>query len=584
MEPFALYLLKSSAILGLFYLVYQLFLKQETFFTANRHFLMIGIVAAFLLPSVTITQYMEAVPIHYGGAIVSDLPEAALPAQEAFPWASLFLWVYGLGIAFLTLKFLVQFLQLWKMIKKNSGVRQNGFHYIQISEPIAPFSFFKTIFYNPSNYSQAELDAILSHERAHAAENHSLDVLLAHILTIVLWFNPLSWLYRRNVKQNLEFLADASAINGIDSLRCYQYTLLKVSGGRYSLPITNHFYSSLIKKRIVMLHKSKSHHLKVLKLGLIVPLLLAFILTFNTKVVAQEPEVTFSIEKVEVLIDKDSEDADLKSDMVFLKEKGVTLKFKGIKRNTAGEIMAISASFKDDTGKSGNYNLSGDTPIEPFVFTLEYEGDYKKMSFGSAASKTFQKKGNSYTKKIVINSEEEDRGKLVDKKKTVIKKVDKEGDEGEAEEMEWFTDDDTNAIQVIIEEIDDLEKIIVNGKEVSREEYEAMEEQHTDGKTIIIKKVRKGDDQFSFITKDSDEEEDIIAMEEGNGTFFLIDTEGDESPLFRIDGKEATEGEAKKLAPDQIESINVYKGAKALEKFGDKAKDGVVEITTKKQE
>ncbi|MGB5274476.1 MAG: M56 family peptidase, partial [Flavobacteriaceae bacterium] len=116
------------------------------------------------------------------------------------------------------------------------------------------------------------------------------------------------------------------------------------------------------------------------------------------------------------------------------------------------------------------------------------------------------------------------------------------------------------------------------------EEYEAMEEQHTDGKTIIIKKVRKGDDQFSFITKDSDEEEDIIAVEEGNGTFFLIDTEGDESPLFRIDGKEATEGEAKKLAPDQIESINVYKGAKALEKFGDKAKDGVVEITTKKQE
>ena len=100
MEPFALYLLKSSAILGLFYLVYQLFLKQETFFSANRHFLMIGIVSAFLLPFVTITEYMEVIPIHYGGAVVTDMPEVLLSARETFPWAILLLWVYRLGVAF----------------------------------------------------------------------------------------------------------------------------------------------------------------------------------------------------------------------------------------------------------------------------------------------------------------------------------------------------------------------------------------------------------------------------------------------------------------------------------------------------
>ena len=82
---------------------------------------------------------------------------------------------------------------------------------------------------------------------------------------------------------------------------------------------------------------------------------------------------------------------------------------------------------------------------------------------------------------------------------------------------------------------------------------------------------------------DDDEKDIKVISKEGNG-FFFIDTDGDESPLFIMDGKEASEEEVKALSPNRIKTMNVYKDEKAIEKFGDKAKDGVVEITTKEED
>jgi len=53
--------------------------------------------------------------------------------------------------------------------------------------------------------------------------------------------------------------------------------------------------------------------------------------------------------------------------------------------------------------------------------------------------------------------------------------------------------------------------------------------------------------------------------------------------MFIIDGKESKEKDMKKLDPSEIETINIYKGDKAKEKYGKKGKNGVVEITTKNQ-
>lgn len=56
---------------------------------------------------------------------------------------------------------------------------------------------------------------------------------------------------------------------------------------------------------------------------------------------------------------------------------------------------------------------------------------------------------------------------------------------------------------------------------------------------------------------------------------------GNENPLIIVDGKETSKSNFETLKPEDIESINVWKGQKAINKYGDKAKDGAIEVQTK---
>ena len=158
---------------------------------------------------------------------------------------------------------------------------------------------------------------------------------------------------------------------------------------------------------------------------------------------------------------------------------------------------------------------------------------------------------------------------------------------GDSDKMIWVhadKDGDKHKTIKIIEK-NGKETILVNGKEVSREELDEIQKE--DGiheKHIKIKKIKGGSEGKVIIIKESDNESDMdidIISEEGDGIFF-VGTDGDEKPIFIIDGKESTEENMKKLAPSDIESINVIKGEKALEEYGEKGKNGVIQITTKK--
>jgi len=68
-----------------------------------------------------------------------------------------------------------------------------------------------------------------------------------------------------------------------------------------------------------------------------------------------------------------------------------------------------------------------------------------------------------------------------------------------------------------------------------------------------------------------------------NANGMSIMTNGDKDPLIVIDGKTSSTEAFKKLNPDKIESISILKGDDSTKKYGDKAKDGVVVITTRKK-
>lgn len=289
-----IYLLKSTAILSLFFLVYEVFLKQETHYTANRKFLLTGIFIAGILPYLTIeeiTFITKTVESSSAKEVIAtnlsaSKTVATLPQQPGF-WESLNYWqlfiaLYLIITSFFVIKFLFSLWQLRRFLNKQENYYfKNGIKYIQTNEITGAYSIFKNIVYNPSLHGASELDLILKHEEAHVQNHHSIDMLLGNLLVFLNWFNPLAWLYRKRISQNLEFLADRAATEDLNSPKAYQLSLLNYVQVESSAFPVNNFQKSFIKTRIKKLQQMKSKKFASLKIGLILPLLTIFYFAFQ---------------------------------------------------------------------------------------------------------------------------------------------------------------------------------------------------------------------------------------------------------------------------------------------------------------
>lgn len=134
----------------------------------------------------------------------------------------------------------------------------NGICVKCLKNPSGPFSFFGWIFMNPTVVKENEMDEILTHELAHVKQKHSIDILIAEIISICCWINPFVWLIKREVRLNLEFLADKKVMEVGFSTKSYQYHLLGLAyNHKYGL--SNNFNFSHLKQRIIMMNKKKSN-------------------------------------------------------------------------------------------------------------------------------------------------------------------------------------------------------------------------------------------------------------------------------------------------------------------------------------
>jgi beta-lactamase regulating signal transducer with metallopeptidase domain len=379
METIFIYLLKSSGLLALFFLADYFLLRKETFFDGNRWFLLSGLITSLLLPIFFIKKviYIERPKYTMDDLIAFSnqhpVVQNNVSAVEAFDWMQ-FIWVsYGIIALVLLFKIVFSFVSLYRMLFQQQIIKKENFKLINLNQNIAPFSFFNYIVLNPNLYSNEELQSILLHEKIHSQEKHSIDVLLAKLFCIIFWFNPFVWLYKKAITQNLEYIADQKAMQQLDDKKSYQRALLKVVTHQNCLSITNNFYQSLIKKRIVMLNKNQSQKRNTLKYALIIPALIGFVFLFQIKTIAQEKEsiavYATPIDEIKVKIDKNSSEEKLKQESKRLKdEQGITLKYSKVKRNAKGEITEIKVDYKDKNGNKGTSHIKGNEPIEPFVF------------------------------------------------------------------------------------------------------------------------------------------------------------------------------------------------------------------------
>ena len=262
-----LYLLQVNFGLVLFYALYKLVCTRDTFFRSRRFILLLALVLPFVLPLVDVREWLESrdsliMLTHFDYSVV--LPEIVVGSETAEAGNGVWVltdWVkylYLAGVLVLSARFLVQACSLWHLILCTPEKTKNGIRVKCLNGSSGPFSFFGWIFLNPATVKEDELDEILTHEMAHVKQRHSVDVLLAEMVSICCWMNPFAWLLKREVRLNLEFLADKRVVEAGFATKSYQYHLLGLAyGHKYGL--SNNFNFSHLKKRIIMMNKKKSN-------------------------------------------------------------------------------------------------------------------------------------------------------------------------------------------------------------------------------------------------------------------------------------------------------------------------------------
>ncbi|MFC2130729.1 TonB family protein [Bacteroidota bacterium] len=284
MESILNYMIEAGVCLSLFYLTYRLLLHRDTFFSINRYFLIITLFAALLIPVVSFTSNANEGVMYYGTiqtiiVTADNIENTVKTSLNSWEIAAI---IYLTGVAIFFIKFIVQMIQLMMLIKKNGIKKINGYKIVFTDGKFAPFSFFNIIFLNESFMYNSETEQILAHEKVHIDKKHTYDIVLMELITIVQWFNPFIWFYRRSLRDVHEYQADEGVINrGYDKIDYQQLILKQISAAELFQPANNFNYST-IKRRIVMITKSRTKKIAIAKLLLVIPISLLMILAFSS--------------------------------------------------------------------------------------------------------------------------------------------------------------------------------------------------------------------------------------------------------------------------------------------------------------
>ncbi|WP_366519594.1 M56 family metallopeptidase [uncultured Bacteroides sp.] len=288
------YFLKVNVAIALFYAFYRLFFYKDTFFAWRRTALMCFFAVSAAVPLFNIQTWivqqepMVAMADLYAAVV---LPEITLTPQPQMDWKQLLVQgidiVYWLVVALLALRFVVQLAGIFRLARRCPVQEIDGTTVHLLPRAEGPFSFFRWIFVCPGAHSREELNEILTHERTHVCQWHSVDVLVGELACIVCWFNPFAWLMKREIRTNLEYMADEKVLEtGYDS-RTYQYHLLGLSHHKAAATIYNSFNVLPLKRRITMMNKRRTREIGRTKYLMFLPLAALLMIVSNIEAVAR---------------------------------------------------------------------------------------------------------------------------------------------------------------------------------------------------------------------------------------------------------------------------------------------------------
>ena len=268
------YIIQVMLFQLLFLIVYDFVLSKETFFTKNRWYLLMSAIMSFCIPFIQIPSFQKVV----SNGVRILLPEIVLSPQNMIEKTEVYqnfnggLIIFWLGFLFFLVLFSFKVYKLTSLIIKNSIEKKDSYTLITLPNSKKAFSFFNYIFLG-ADINELEKEKIISHELIHCKQKHSLDLLFFESLKILMWFNPLLYIYQKRIATVHEYISDAIILKSADK-KLYMNTLVNQLFDVENISFVNQFYKhSQLKKRIMMITKEKSNKMKQIKYLLLVPIL-----------------------------------------------------------------------------------------------------------------------------------------------------------------------------------------------------------------------------------------------------------------------------------------------------------------------
>ena len=273
MIDFLIYDLKVALLIAVFYMFYRLLLARETFHHVNRIVLLTTAVTSYVLPICVITFHETVVMQQTPTVTIDGLQASAYEPASTPLWQIVLPILFIIGAAAATGHTLCSLIRIIRLISHSEQHPQADGTTICVTgnADLAPFSWMHYIVMNRSDYDISDA-AILAHERGHIRLHHSCDVLLVDLLTALQWFNPAMWMLRSDLRAIHEYEADAAVLSQGINARQYQYLLITKAGGIGGYSLANGITHSALKNRITMMTNKTSKGSHLLKLLALLPI------------------------------------------------------------------------------------------------------------------------------------------------------------------------------------------------------------------------------------------------------------------------------------------------------------------------
>ena len=302
------FIYESGISLAILYAMYWLFLRKETYFRFNRFYLLSTIIVACIIPLIHLGLFESSNETSSWAGISGIAQAINIPAvtitgglgnvpDPSTSWQHLMVVIYLTGAFLLVARMVLGILRLSILRRSGKKERFDGYSVFYLKHELAPFSFYKTIYLNDSLIDSRDKGYIVSHERTHIRQLHTLDNLVIEFFLAIFWFNPFMWFLRAALRDTHEYLADNGVLTENVNRTSYQSLLLKQISGLFPLVVTSSF-NSTIKNRIKMMCRSKSSALAKFKPLLLVPILTFLTLVFACNDMQVEPAVDNSPESM----------------------------------------------------------------------------------------------------------------------------------------------------------------------------------------------------------------------------------------------------------------------------------------------